>query len=247
MSIIVNAAQLAKGWLSVSTASASEADRPALDRTVYIEQHTHGLRLTATDSYILLAAWVPEVDYDLEPEPSPDEIPYAVAVTRDPYGRGAGLLAHLLRLARAEEKDFGKSDLAVTVKLNVPWQSPDTATADLQLDGFTALAVTLEHPDNEKVQLTVFEGDYPHTQTLIAAHRPMRTERLALSGWVVGHLAKAAKVHGPQAIIRQTFGGKDRAIGVEFGDDPLIYGLVMPCRWDLDNDRPFVDPSPDES
>ncbi len=156
MSITVDAATLARGWLSVAQAAATKDrdDRPALYRTVCVEQHTHGLRLTSTDTYMILTAWIAEQHYEYDPEPGLDEVPYATAVAIDDHGRGAGLLAYLLSLTKPED---GPKNLDVVVSLNVPWQSPDTPDDELQLEGFEALAVTMEYPDHEKVQLQVYD------------------------------------------------------------------------------------------
>jgi len=151
--ITLDAGTLARGWLAVATASkGADGSRPALHRTVYIEQFDHGFRLSATDSYILLYCWVPEKHSEFHPEPGFDEIPFASAVAIDRYGRAAGLLQHLLTLSKSDDH----KGLECTLHLNVEWQPEEADPADRQLDGFDALAVRIEYPDSERVQLPVY-------------------------------------------------------------------------------------------
>jgi hypothetical protein len=238
MSLVVPAAGLAKGWLAVAACS-TKSGAPALDKAVYVEQYPHGLRLTATDSYMVLTAWVPEIGHDLDPEPSADEIPYASAVAQDPYGRAGNLLAHLLRLARSKDDDSKPLDLDLVVSLNVPWQPEGSETDDLQLDGFQAMAVTIEHPNSERVQLGVYEGEWVKYRQLFAAFKMQRPMRLAITQHVAASLAKAAKVFGPATVVYQRFGGETKPVHVTFGDEPTVSGLVMPCRWDFDSGQPW--------
>lgn len=234
--MILDAASLAKAWLAVYTASGKETLQPALCRTIHIEQHAHGVRLTATDSYMILTSWVPEVDYELDPEPGLDEVPYASATAIDSYGRGVGLLAHLLRLARADDND--EKELHVVLRLNVAWE-PSEKTNEIPLEGLEALAVNLEHPNRERVQLEVYEGSYPSWQAILLRQKTVRTEALSLSAWMAGRLSKAAKVYGEQAPVRCWFGGQDKPIQVRFGEDPAVTGLVMPLKWDFEKDAPY--------
>ncbi|MDQ2727548.1 MAG: hypothetical protein M3Y91_06730 [Actinomycetota bacterium] len=244
MGITVDAATLARGWLSVAQAAATKdrEDRPALWRTVCVEQHTHGLRLTSLDNYMLLTAWVAEQHYEYDAEPGLDEVPYATAVAIDGHGRGAGLLAYVLALTKPED---GPKNLDVVVSLNVPWQAAETPDDELQLEGFEALALTMEYPDNERVQLQVYEGTYPNWRPLLARRKTVKTSSIGLSQWIAGRLAKAAKPHDETTVIRHWFGGQNKPIGVAFGGEPEVSGLVMPVRWDIERDEPWADPTAD--
>jgi hypothetical protein len=245
VSVTVDAATLARGWLSVATAAGGTQDdaksRPQLYRTVDIEQHAHGLRLTSTDGYMLLTTWIPERNYELDEPAGLDELPYATAVAIDEYHRGAGLLAHLLKLTKPDD---APKDLDVTVQLNVPWQAD--GGGDLKLEGLDALAVTVEHPGHERVQLAVYEGGFVRWRTLVLGTRTVRTEAIGLTQTIAQRLAKAAKPHDEVTVIRCWFGGKEKPITVSFGDLPEITGLVMPVRWDMDRDAPYATDAPDE-
>jgi hypothetical protein len=236
----LDAGALAQGWLAVKEATGPADKGPfQFRRTVHVDQHTHGVRLAATDSMLLLTCWVPEKDYDLEPEPSLDEIPYASATVIDTYGRGSGLLAYLLRLARSDDH----KGLEVALRLNVPWQDEGTDAKDLQIEGFEALAATLEVPDRERLQLPVYEGDYPRWQKIVAQQKNTRTQTLSLSSIIVARLAKAARIFGDWSQVCMWFGGKDKPVQVGFGDEPSVSGLVMPCKWDFSADAPFAEPA----
>lgn len=240
--ITLQAATLARGWLAVATANEKGANtsRPALWRTIHIQQYPHGLRLTATDSYMLLSTWIPEAYNDLEPEPQLDEIPWATAIAIDEHNRATGLLGHLLTLARSDDH---KDKLEVNVQLNVPWQPDDVDPADRQLDGFEALAVRIEYPDHESVQLRVYEGRYPSLAPLLT-RKPVKTDAVALSQKMCARLGKAAAPHG-DPLVKCRFTGRNKPVLVEFGDEPPVRGLAMPCRWDLDADVPEL-PAADE-
>lgn len=239
--ITTSAATLARGWLSVATANSKDASlsRPALQRTVHVQQYTHGLRLTATDTYLLLQAWVPEIGYEYEPEPELDEIPFASAVAIDRYSRAGGLLQYLLQLSRSDDH----KGLETAVHLNVPWQPDEADPADVQLDGFEALAVRIEYPDNERVQLPVYDGKFPKVAPLLG-RSASRTDGIALSQAMCARLGKAAAPHGETTLVRCRFTGRNKPVLVEFGSDPVVTGLAMPCRWDLESDVPELPEAP---
>ncbi len=228
--MMYDAAVLARGWLSVALASAKDNDRPVLDRTVHIEQHPGGLRLVATDSYMLLHTFVPGIDHELDPAPGIDEVPISSATARDPYGRARGFLAHVLRLASGEDAD----PIEIRVRLNVIAE----ATAQASFAGMEAHHVVVEQPDVERLVLDVVDGPYPVWRPLLADVHPVPTERVALSPDIVGRLARVAKVQ-PLARIGWTFAGEQKAARVDLIDsDPYVDGIVMPCRWDFDRNAP---------
>ena len=53
-----DAPTLAHAWLAVAQASSTDKDMPYLYRSVTVEEHPNGVRLLATDRFVLLAAWV---------------------------------------------------------------------------------------------------------------------------------------------------------------------------------------------
>lgn len=231
---------LAQGWLSVAVASGKDSARPQLDRTVSIEAYPEGVRLVATDSYVLLHTWVPNIEHSLDPEPSLDEAPYATAVVMDPHSRGRGFLAYALGLAKAGDEDGPPVEVRLTLGVTEVDDS-----AEPSFEGMEATYVTLELPDAERLKLQTYEGDYPAWRRILPGFDPVRTESIALNPEIVGRLAKLGKLNDGRPI-RWTFGGENQMARVEIHDsDPLITGVVMPVRWDFDRNEPRVDEKPD--
>lgn len=235
--MIFNAATLARGWLAVATASGKDGARPQLDRTIHIEAHPHGIRLVATDSYMLLHTWIPTLDEDdlLAQAPDPDEAPTATAVVIDQHGRAKSLCAHLLTLDREAGDDAPPIEARLTLNTLVPAQQAAPA-----FDGMEALHVTIELPDAEKLILDTYEGAFPSWRSTLAGFAPTSTATLGLNPDLLARVVKAAKVNGHT--IAWTFGGPAKAARVHLVDShPEVEGLVMPVRWDFDADAPRVD------
>jgi hypothetical protein len=238
---IYDARTLAKAWHSVAVASAKDAGSPALERTILIEAFGAGVRLVATDRYVLLRSWVPNIEHDLEPEPGLDEAPYATAVAIDPDGRAKGFLAYALKLA----KDLGDDDgagLDVRMNLGVVDEVEDEDRPAFA--GMEVRYVVLELPDVERVKLRTYDGVYPDWRRLLDGLVAVSTETIALGAEILGRLAKLGKVHGDRPL-GWTFGGPSKMARLAVLDsDPYVEGVVMPVRWDVVNNRPAVDEEP---
>lgn len=86
------ASKLAQAWKVVSMAAEdSDKSRPVLYRTTHIEFMAGGIQLVATDSYILMRAFVPFVGGEASDGMGEPEMTRTVA---DPARRVASLLAH---------------------------------------------------------------------------------------------------------------------------------------------------------
>jgi hypothetical protein len=226
-----DAEHLARGWRSAAIASGTNASFPALNRTVAIESYPEGVRLVATDSYMLLHAWVPNLDHDLDPPRELDEAPLVTAVAMDPHGRAKGFLAHLLKLATKEGAD------PIEVKLSLGVVSNADAAAPA-LEGLEARWVILEHPDHERLKLPVYDGTFPAWRALYAHFEPEKTESVGLSTEIIGRLATLGRWWPGCPLVWQ-FGGELRAalVDVQNAENPVT-GLVMPVRWNFEHDRP---------
>lgn len=237
---VYDARSLGRGWLSVAVASAKDSGSPSLDRTVFIEAFPDGVRLVATDRYLLLRSWVPNAENDFAAEPDLDEAPYATAVAIDPDGRAKGFLAYAMKLA----KDLGVDDglgLEVRMSLGVVDDVEDSARP--AFDGMAVRYVVLELPDVERVKLRTYEGSFPDWRRLLDGFRPVSTETIALGAEILGRLAKLGAVQGDRPL-GWTFGGPSKmARLVVLDSDPHVEGVVMPVRWDVVNNRPMP---PDE-
>ena len=241
MTMFFDARTLGRGWLAVALASGKDKARPALGRTISIEQFDTGVRLVATDSYVLLRSWCPNLEDELAPEPDLDEPPLASAVAMDPHFRGRGFLGHALTLvAEAEKAGHGES-VHVSLELGVI-DSDDDAEWHSTLPGLAALWVVLELPDEERLKLQSYEGEYPNWRNM--TFKPEKTTSIALNPDIVGRLAKLGKIQAGTTLGFE-WAGKIGAARLELLDsDPRVVGLVMPCRWDFDRNEPRVDEEP---
>lgn len=242
-----DARDLARGWLAVALASAKDAQRPVLNRTVFIETFADGARLVATDSYVLLHAWVPDLEHANDPGPGMDEAPSRTAIAIDAHGRAKGFLHHLLRLALKAEKD---DQPAIEVRLRLDVADTDRA-AQTTLAGLEARYVVVEQPDTgdeaERLKLLTCEGVYPPWRKLLGNFAPELTTQLALAPDLVGQLAKVGKIH-PGSKLGWHFGGENKAAQLTVIDsDPHVEGIAMPCRWDIEANAPRVDDVVDEA
>jgi hypothetical protein len=219
-----DALYLARGWLSVAVASADDSAHPQLHRTVSIEKFTDGLRLVATDSYILLRSWVPSIGKEDNPEPDLDEAPIATAIAIDEHRRAQGFLAHLLKLATVEGADV----IEVDVGLGVVDVGEGSA---LSFEGLESRWVTIDQRGRERLRLGVYDGEYPHWRGLLPAGQlRQRTDAIALHPDRLAQLAKLAKVQ-PGRAIRCRFTGHDGLVLIEVdAGEPAVTGGVMPVR-----------------
>lgn len=233
-----DARTLGRGWLSVAVASAKDSGSPQLDRTLLIEAFPEGVRLVATDRYVLLRSWVPNTEHDLDPEPELDEAPYATAVAIDPDGRAKGFLAYAMKLAKDQGGDDG---LGLEVRMNLGVVDQLAETDRPAFEGMAVRYVVLELPDVERVKLRTYEGSYPDWRRLLDGFRAVSTETIALGAEVLGRLAKLGAVHGDRPL-GWTFGGSSKMARLEvLESDPHVEGVVMPVRWDVVNNRPAPD------
>lgn len=239
--------RLALAWLSVRQASASDVTAPTLDRTVALELYDNGVRLLATDRYVLLTAWVPTLDAKHEDAPHVSTLPNRTVVTQDADQRGKGLLEYALKLAKlgkpGEEKPYG--DLIVDLELDV--RLPIEPGEDVHLEGLEPTYAVLTMPDRSQEHLPIVVSDYPDWRPLLHDFEPVTTSRIGLPLERLARLGALGKWNaGP---LRWTFGGPDKVAllrlepeddrksrdrkGHEWQRRPIVDGLVMPSRWVL--------------
>lgn len=233
--MIFDARTLAAGWLSVTIAASTDKGRPALCRTVLVEQFQGGVRLVSTDSYMLLRAWVPAINADLEPEPGIDGAPDSVAVVHDPWGRGKSLLAHAMELS-AQAASGNDAPPELTFRLTKTGSGNQVA-----FDGLEPQRAVIEVTGQEKLTLRCYEGDYPAWRGLLSGWKPEPVDTIALSPEIAGRLGRLSK-YLPLARLGFSWSGARGAASLEVLDsDPQVDGLVMPCEWDIDADRPWAE------
>lgn len=232
-----DAENIARGWLSVALAASADDARPALTG-IHLEFFAGGVRVVATDSYMMLRSWVPCGDAD---EPPLDEAPADSATALDPYGRGVGLMRHLLKIATA--KDAPPYDLCLSVG------DDPREDAGPSLVGMERQYLILDVPDQEILTLPLYEGAWPEWRALWAGFAAETTSEIRFSPEVIlGRLGRLGKLHG-EAIVHWRFGGAERAALIELAPaSPAVCGLVMPIRVYLPGFDPADGPpAPDDT
>ncbi|MEM9467679.1 MAG: hypothetical protein AAGA90_20050 [Actinomycetota bacterium] len=232
----------ADAWLSAACASGAEKDRPALNRTVLIEQYDgHGARLVSTDGYVLFSAWVPstEATFAMWAPPLLMEAPDRVAVAMDTDGRAASLFKFIRSTAAKEDgPDLGE----LTVSLGDPADHPDKPG---QLAGMAVTYVSFELPNRERLQLPIFEGKYPDWRGLADGFIGETTDRISLGAENLKRIAKLMALR-PSHQLRWTFGGTNTGAWVEVYSDEQqahgvrVEGLAMPVHWDVELNQPMA-------
>jgi hypothetical protein len=236
-----DAPTLARAWQAVALASGNDKMLPSLNRTVAIEEYLHGVRLVATDRYMLLTAWVPNVDTDHDREPLLEEAPDRTVVAADTDSRGKSLLSYVLKLAnRDKHMQYGDLECQVTFDVRLPAGSAGT---DETLEGMDPVFTVLSIPDVEKVYLPVVEAQYPSWRALLDGFVSEKTDVIGLGLDRLTRLGKLATWYmGP---LRWQFGGSNRAALVDLElSNPHVSGVVMPVRWITEQD-PEPTPEPE--
>lgn len=247
--MIFDAPTLALAWLSVAQASGADRNEPTLDRTIAVEHHDDGIRLVATDRYVLLTAWVPNMTSDSDEPPSIDEAPIRTVIAKDADARGKGLLAYVLKLAKlGKDEEVPYGELAVNVEFDV--RRPVGVDQDMPLEGLEPTYAVLTIPDVEKVYLPIIGADYPDWRAShLNGFTPVPTDRVGLPLDRLHRLGALRKWNvGP---LRWEFGGEDSVARVYLDPTlmderaPRVEGLVMPSRWRLVGEDPDA-PDPDD-
>jgi len=210
--------EVAAAWLPVWCATSDDADRPILHRTICIEWFDgRGLRLIATDSYVLLTSWLGVTEHT--PEPSLDERPLHTTIASDPDRRGHGLIRYAAACA-AKDKDTDGTYHRTTLTVGPPAASRKTP----------ALAEALEQQvltigyEGETVELLIVEAEYPSWRNLVSTRQTEATEQIALSPHVLGILAKTGREYA------WTFSGELGGIHIRSLAGLPVSGVAMPIR-----------------
>lgn len=237
---------LARAWLAVALASGKDDTLPALNRTIAVEEYSDGVRLVATDRYVILHAWVPDAEHDLADPPTLAEIPTRVVITADRHGRAKGLMGFVLQRIAAERKDqAAEIDKRHYMTLTLGVVEPEEDTPQQLFEGMAEREwAVLSYPNRERVRLDTVADDFPEWRLMAATYKPRRTGSVALNTEIVGRLAKLGNiVAGP---LHWHFGGAEKSARIEIGIGSPVYveGLVMPVRWGYAENEP-TDPTED--
>lgn len=226
----------ARAWQSVALASSTDKDLVQLNRTVAIEEYPAGVRLVATDRFVLLTAWIPSIDALTQTEPALEEAPDRTVIARDADGRGKSLLGYVLTLANRDENKYAEPGEGLELSLTFDVRLPAGMEGnDSTLEGMEPRFVVLDVPDTERVWLETIESVYPSWRSLTHGFVAEKTESIALNPERLDRLAKLRKYAlGP---IVWTFGGPEAPALIDVPmSDPHVTGIVMPVRWLTEND-----------
>lgn len=210
--------RVAEAWLPVWCATSNDAERPVLHRTMCIEWFNGaGLRLVATNSYVLLTSWLGVSEH--KPEPALDVKPDLVTVVPDIDKRGLGLVKYAAACAKADkdtEGNYHRTRLAV----GKPRSSRKTPALADELEQ-QVLVIGYE---GETVELPIMEAEFPSWRALLTGRTPSPTKQLAMSPGVLDALAKT----GREFTMR--FSGELGGVSIETLGGTPVRGLYMPMR-----------------
>jgi hypothetical protein len=221
---VFNSWRLARAWNSVAFAQSDDKSRPALYRTTLIEQFDEGVRLVATDSFILLKAWVPFVDYEDASEPRQDELPETATVCMDRDQRVTELMKYVQLKTKADGSD---TPITMTMLLGTM-----KAGAQGSLDGMTQQTVSfhLDHEYDTRIETPIFDGNFPEWKPLWYSHAAKPTSIVSFGADGFLRLGKLSQLWD-KASIRFVMGGQ---VGVAkfhiIAPDVSVEGLAMPVR-----------------
>jgi hypothetical protein len=245
-----DAPTLSRGWLAVAQASCSDKDAPILHKTIALEVYATGVRLTATDRFVVLTVWVPDVGHNLGDEPTIGEAPDRTVVVQDSDGRGKGLLAYLLSLVVRKERELAAQlpygQMQASIEFDVRLPDGSTPDADVALEGMEPTYTVVDIPDTERVYLPVVESVYPDWRRIIGNHQAEETDTIMIHPERLGALAKDGR--WAEGGVLWTFGGEERTALIEWPhSDPHLTGAVMPMRVTLPGEGPPAEEPSDDT
>lgn len=219
-----NAYILAKSWQSVALASADDDGRPALYRSTLIEEFEFGVRLVATDGYVLFRAWVPFEGREDEEQPPLSDLPVSVAVCADRDKRVLGLMKYLV----SHTKD-DKAETDVTVDVSIV-EGDDQAKGTLEGLAGSQIRMHVTSAYDEAIESPVFEGAFPNWRPLWEGHLWTSTARFGLSAHTLTKLGKLSAIWS-KSDVEFRLGGKVGVAKVLVNaPEVTVDGLVMPIR-----------------
>lgn len=236
----------AKAWLAVALASTNDKNLVAFHKTVALDVYETGVRLIATDRFMVLTAWVPNLDTSNDSEPQIDEAPDRTIIAADLDGRGKSLLGYALTLWRRMLDGDGlpREGESIEIVLEFDQRMPNDE-AEGTFEGMESRYLVLDVPDTERVWLETVGSAYPDWRPMVREHAAETTKVIRLHPERLERLGKLAKyASGP---IDWTFGGPERPALLRVGwpdvDGFEVEGVVMPVRWLTEHDD---DPHTDE-
>lgn len=219
-----NAWNLARSWASVALAQGEDDGRPVLYRTTLIESFATGIRLLSTDTFVLLKAWVPNVDHPDSLEPLVEELPDDVAICRDLDHRVLGLMKYVQKITKEDGLDT-----PVTMEFAVG--APSEEAQRNSLEGLAASTVHFRIVEkyDESIETPIFEGVFPNWRPLWNGHKWQPAGQIGFGANGILRLGNLSKLWD-KAVIQFELGGQVGVakIRIEGPSDVNVTGLVMP-------------------
>lgn len=250
-----DAPTLAHAWLAVAQASSTDKDMPYLYRSVTVEEHPNGVRLLATDRFVLLAAWVPFLEHHTTATaPHVDEAPVRTVIAQDIDHRARGLLGYVLALAgKWKPEEYVPGMVECTIEFDQVKPVEDGDPAEQTFEGMESTYTLLSVPDVERVWLRIIgDANVAGTGWRNVTHNHARevTDEIGLNTEFVARIGKVYKhTEGPMV---WAFGGPDRPALLSWPEsDITLEGVVMPRKLHKNEKSPvfpgvYVPTSDDE-
>lgn len=206
LAVTVPAGRLALAWKYVRRACDRTEYRPVLE-CVAIDVHDNGIRLAATDSFVLLHCWVSAFA-----DPGLDVDPIATLTVRDDGDLARRFVRSVTRLDPTNFVEITTTDKTVSFAHDQT--------------GVTVRRWSGEYPNWRRL----VRGDSPDTGSGYNTYKPTPTGTVRLGPEIVARvLARPRHSVGPKL----TFSGEEGPIGAEWTDlDVPLRGLIMPRRAD---------------
>lgn len=219
-----DAALLARGWLSVQQAAGTDP-KGRFYRAVNVEFYEAGVRLTATDTEVLLTAWVPRLDHEEDTPPALEQLPRAAVTALDHGQRAKGMFRYAYPLAVDEDL---MDPLTIEVSLE---KSENETQGQLPFEDLEGELLVFDLPGMERQRLAVDGAAMPNWRSLLTGHSRKRTTAISLAPPIIKRLAELGNWN-VGALVWE-FGGINGAARLGIGEGPVtVEGLVMPVRWE---------------
>jgi hypothetical protein len=233
---------LARAWLAVMAATGDDRNIGKTYKTIALEQHLRGLRLVASDSRLMLTAYVPDLDHHYDGTPDPEERAEQVHVVSDRNGRARSLLGHVLALsAETDPEAYAPGDIEVRVDFRQEHaHTRGSGPVQPTLEGMEPDYATLAVPGRERLNIEIVTDSFPDWRR-VATHASKRSLGALLPPEQLEKLARIRKLaRGPVEI---TMG--DKTALVQYPEsDPHIAGVLVladpedPDVYQGDRERP---------
>lgn len=218
MKLEIPSRSLGRAWRASQIVASDDKGRPVLYRSALWEVFEgHGLRLVSTDAYVLVRAWVPFEEGNLEPDL--DEVPEYTFVVSDKDHRGLGLLKYIAKLHKKVRDD----ELVPPVIVS---KHKEFVGDQGVLDGIGGDVVHMDWPLHETVILPIVDAEFPTWRRLSSEHEPDLADNISLTSATLGSMAGLCNLHSGYSIDLKLAGN----LGViEWKLGPL-QGLLMPAK-----------------